>query len=271
MKAGKIFFIFLAFFFSNSVFALQTPQRKINTDNFQKIVRPQAKIILNQFYNLLDKISPEQSEMIAVKQSIVDAKTNWDHWLKHCGELAADCPSKLEAVHQDMIRIERLVLILQKKTFKLNANLKSHEIDSRIDLVDTLDEMSNQSFHLLNAIEMQMIRSVTPEPQYAANYLEISQNLHFMQVDAERSFLGGLSDELQPHFDFVWNNFLKDLERYVVIESKQSVFAQRVEDFNLSWNAFYSKMISENFAIPEGSKPYLQTIHQTWNGILRQL
>lgn len=271
MKARKIFLIFLAFCFSTSLHALTSPQRKINGDNFQKVVRPQARIILTQFYNLLDKISPEQSEMIAVKQSILDAKINWETWLKHCSELAADCPRKLEDVHRRMIHVERLVLNLQKKTFTLNSTLKSHEIDSRIDLIDTLDEMSNQSFQLINAIEMQTIRSATPEAQYTPHYLEIGQNLHFMQVDAERSFLGGLSDELQPHFDFVWNHYLKDLERYVVVEGKQMVFSQRVEDFNLSWNAFYSKMIGENFAIPEGSRPYLQIMHQTWNGILRQL
>lgn len=230
-----------------------------------------ARTILSQFYNLLEKISPEQSEMIAIKQNITEVQILWDSWLRSCGELNNECPSRLSDVHARLIRVEKLVLNLERKSYTLSKTLMSHEIDSQIDLMDTLDEMSNQCFLLLNAVETQLVNSGIPNPQKNGQYAEFSATLHFMHLDAERSFLNGLSDNLQPHFDFVWNTFLKDLELHVVIEGRSAYFAQRVEEFNINWNVFFSKMTSENFPIPEGSRPYLQNMHQSWNGILRQL
>lgn len=271
MKARKIFTIFLAFLFSASAFSANLFERKITNENFQRTVRPQARIILTQFYNLLEKISPEQNEMIAVKQSITSVQITWNSWRQNCSTPSLECETKLDEVHRRLMYVERRILQLQRTHFTLKKTMRSHEADSLIDTIDTLDEMGNQCFLLLNIIENHRINQNLPPSKKIAADVQITKALHFMSLDAERSFLSGLSDELQPHFDFVWNNYLRDLERYVLIEGNLRFFTQRIEDLNLSWNTFFAKMTSENFVIPEGTRTYIQTMHQSWNGILRQL
>lgn len=273
MMARRILiFILLASLWTDLSFGA-SPQykRKVTPENFQRTVRPLARTILGQFYSLLEKISPEQSEMIAVKQNIAELQILWNSWLRNCGELSSDCPNRLTEVHSRLIRVDKMILNMERKSYTIGKTPMSHEIDSQIDLMDTLDDMSNQCFLLLNAVEMQLINSGIPNPQKNAQYAEFSASLHFMHLNAERNFLNGLNDTIQQHFDFVWNTFLKDLELHVVIEGRSTYFAQRVEEFNINWNVFFSKMTSENFPIPEGSRSFLQNMHQNWNGILRQL
>jgi len=272
MKARKIIFlIFLAFSFCFSSYAYTPPPRKVNSDTFNRNVRPLSRNMLAQFYNLLEKISPEQREMIALKQNITQTKVLWDSWPTNCGELSHECSNRLEEIHRRLMRIEKMVLFLERKSYTLNKNLLNHEVDSHLDLMDTLDEMSNQCFQLLAAIEIQLINNSNAQAKDTPKYADLSATLNFMNLDAERSFLNGLSDNLQPHFDFVWNTFLKHLELYVIIQGRPQYFAARVDEFNINWNVFYSKMTSENFALPEGTRFYLQSMHQNWNGILRGL
>ncbi len=272
MKASLILFLFMLASFS-PLWAAQPRSiaRKVTADNFQRNTRPLAKTILNQFYDLLEKISPEQSEMIYVKQNLTEIQLLWNSWLKNCAQGNGDCSNRITDIHRRLIKIEKFILALERKNTTLKKGLHGHEVDSRIDLMDTLQEMSNQCFVLLNTVETQLIQSDFIIPAKKFYYTRFSNTLHLMSLDAERSFLNGLSDTLQPHFDSVWNSFFKDLERYVVIDGRVDLFAQRVEEWNLTWNAFFAKMTGENFTIPDGTKFYLQSIHQNWNGILRPL
>ena len=269
-----LLFLFLCRFFSMEIPAYSyfhfNPE-KINLTNnqFLRWVRPQTRKIVHEFYAILKRIDSIHGDLIKIKNDILKLHIEWKKWEKECAVFQADCRERLKEYYRVVRHVDIAILKLQKNLFKIKRSNPPEKIDARISLALQLDQLANLNYQMIHLFEKLLITENT------VYYVSLtSENLHQKLlykalIISELTITGQLNKKIKDDFDFLWSNFIKDLERFVYLESRKNFLVERLENLNIAWNSFNMRVSKGRDKLPNNTDSIVKTMHSRWNSILK--
>jgi hypothetical protein len=254
---------------SDNTFFQQEKRAYISPENFKNYVRPQVKSIIQEYYAMAARLGPLQADLLEVKNKIFDLKWKWMTWYQECQKISYPCTARLHDFYATSRNIDIMVLQLQKNAFILNNTLDNLHINTVILLSHSLDRISNLNYTFLHHLEEILITANTQyfKPFSSSDYL--TPILHEMHLTSEETINGGLEKNVRENFDYIWANFIKKLEEYVVLKEQSNYIPDRLDELNLAWNSFHTKISSRDYKLPGHILASAATIRDRWNSIIK--
>ncbi|MEI8346092.1 MAG: hypothetical protein WCG27_01395 [Pseudomonadota bacterium] len=254
---------------SYTTFFVKEKPPSLSQENFQNYIRPQIKSIVQEFYQLLAKLSLLQGDLIEVKNKIFDLGLQWGEWRLKCKKITPECNDKMHTFYAMARNIDIMALQLQKKAFSLDIDVDNAKINTVILLSHSLDTISNYNYIILHYLEEVLITSNTNYFDQLSPTDLITPLLHEMLLASEDTITGQLEKNLRENFDYIWANFIKKIEEFIIVKNQKNYVIDRLDELNLSWNSFHTKIVSRDYKLPGYALIAAATMRDRWNSILK--
>ena len=257
--------------FGYSYFHFDAAKINLTNDQFYRWVRPQTQKIVNEFYYILKRIDSIHGSLIAIKSEILKLHIAWGKWEKECIIPQPDCHDRIREYYQTVRKLDGTILKTQNNVFKIAQSKIDDKIDSRISLASQLDELANLNYRMIHIFEEILI---TGNTIYHVPFKPENPQRKILQralIVSELTITGQLDKKIKEDFDFLWTNFIKDLERFVYMESRKDFLIKRLESLNIAWNSFNMRVSKGRDKLPRNTDPIIKTMHGRWNSILKIL
>lgn len=271
-----IFFLFFCFISTNvngyQYYYFDAKKIKTSKESFYRYIRPQIRNIVLEYYHILKKVSPVPNNpilgnLININKQILALNVDWNKWIKKCEKVTPECYTLLKKFYSNSRKLDYNILSQQGQ--KLEMNVKDSKIDNLLNLSHSLDRLSNLNYRNLHRVEEMLIVANTSYYWRGANKRRFNHQLYEMQLIAETILTCILDDEYINEFEFLWSNFIKYMEIYVIIGRNQNYLVNNLASFNLAWNSFHMKMTKGNVSTPVGFVTTIKLMHNRWNSILK--
>ena len=238
---------------------------------FSRWVHPQVRNIVHEFYTILKKIDGIHGGLIEIKNKILKVTLHWEEWKKTCLPLLPPCHGQLKQSYETMRQVNVLIGPLQRELFHIPPSTISEKIDARIHLAFQLDRLATFSYQILHLLEGMMMSTRIPyaHPPPPPSEDPFGQLLHNMLLTSELTITGQVDKKIKEEFDYLWANFIKVLELYVVFKRQKDYLVKGLETFNISWNSFHMKLSKDHNKLPRHLLNTLKIMHGRWNSILK--
>lgn len=254
----RILIIFLLSL-STSVFA----QKNIGRDSFMVNVRPVLNGIIGDFYQMVTLFPEFPKEIIPVIQEL-DSLTHLKDGLKEtCPRTIGNpCKQSINAIREKLQKIRGLTVILishQKMAHSLHLNSLAGlriitEFDTEVEEVKGL--LDNSAF---------LISASIPQKRETYFILKELDELSTMLSLAVVEYIPFMYKEDFRHFFF---NFVHPIQQQITKNNNHEFVNKNLTSLNFSINLL-NQTLTKKKKTPEGMGPYLATLHNRWNSILR--
>jgi hypothetical protein len=253
-------FLFLFLFFTNISFA----QHSISSQNFQVNVRPVLSGILNDFYQMIVLFPDVPRDLVEIIEDI-------DHLSDQKDALLKECPRLLEK--KCLPQIDGLRKKLKAMSIDTFSLLKHQNISSSLYLTNIAGLRVISDFQ-------ESLESLQGKLDNAAFALKADVNPRqetypfIKQVDELGTYASLALVEFIPftykedfrHFFF---SFVQPIQIQLGKSISYEFMNRNVTSLNFAINLLNQSLTKRNKKTPEGMGPYLATIHNRWNSILR--
>lgn len=239
-------------------------QRSLSQETFRNNVRPGLSGIINDFYQMISLFPDYPQELIPLVEEanrIYESKEN----------LKTHCPRVLnEACFPDIRQIQERLNALTNKAMKTRATMRMSsspyfgnlaglrilgEFEAKLEMVKGI--FDNKSFF----IKAKIIEKKETYP-LLRDLDELSTLLSLAIVE----FIPFTYKEDFRHFYF---NFVHPIELNINKRQNYEFLNRNVNSLNFTLNLLNMNLTKRNKKTPEGMAPFLNTIHNRWNSLLR--
>lgn len=240
----------------------------ISQERYQNQYRPQIRLIIDQYYSFIASASPifgkdlEEMQNLAVKIAM-----DWKSKSANCKSDRANC--NLSSLYKEANSLDQLILGLQEK-FWVHIKPK-YDADTLIKVSKYLDEVMIINYKLMHKIEEIHVLSNNFNKPKASAFDEIALIQRNQENNTINLFFNILPEKLKPDFNNLYFNFIKPLEHHAIMENANELLAANIYEYNIILNAFNMNLTKGDIPLTREQSAFLQTIHQTWNSILRSL
>lgn len=251
--------LLILFFLIPSVHA----QRSLNRENFMVNVRPVLNGILSDFHQMITLFPDFPKELIPVMEELDTLTTDKENLRETCPSIiTVKCKDQINSLREKLSKIRALslnLLMAQKMSSSLHINALSGqrlvtEFDTELEEVKGL--IDNTSFLLAAQI---------PDKRETYNLLKELDELNTMLSLATVEYIPFLYREDFRHFFF---NFVHPLQLQISKNKNYEYLNRNVNSLNFAINLL-NMQLTKRKKTPEGMAPYLATMHNRWNSILR--
>lgn len=239
-------------------------QRSLSQEAFRANVRPVLSGILNDFYQMITLFPDYPKEIIPLIEEIDLLSENKEN-------LRAHCPRVLnEACFADIRQLQERLSELSVKMIKTRAQLKMStslylgnlaglrlldEFEAELESVKGM--FDNKSF---------FIKAKISEKKETYPLIKELDELSTLMSLAVVEFIPYTYKEDFRHFYF---NFVHPIEINISKNQNFEFLNRNVNSLNFTLNLLNMNLTKRNKKTPEGMAPYLATIHNRWNSLLR--
>lgn len=253
-----------------SYFHFQDKNIHLEDSTFRRYIRPQVRSIVSEYYHLLKKKHSLLGEMVQVKNYILTMLVDWE-------EEKDICPAKLDSCHE---RVRTFFHTARKLQIKLNQihglgfkdllqKNKERDIESALSLQKTIDDISIRNYKLLHYLEELLITVDTDHAPNRFHRQKIRPLLNEMLVLGEIGITSLLPSPFRQDFDFIFTNYMKLLEKYVILNRDKKYLINNLEQLNIAWNGFHMKMTKGNTKLDRSYLQIISIMHNRWNSVLK--
>lgn len=257
----KLFALTLTVLLGSSTSFAQKPLTK---ESFQVSVRPVLNALVDDFYQMVTLFPDYPRELNPVVKEMSDLGLEKENLLALCPRtVGPKCLSTIDALRTKLSSINQQTLVLlrsERPASSLYINSMGgmrliNQFHSLLTL--TKGKLDNSSF-LIRA----QIRDQKDSHQIVKELDELKSYLALAVVE----FIPFTYREDFRHFFF---NFVHPVEQHVSQKRNHEFFYRNIDSMNFSLNLLNMNLTKRNKKTPEGMGPYLNTIHNRWNSILR--
>lgn len=239
-------------------------QRSLSQEAFRSNVRPVLSGILNDFYQMISLFPDYPKDIIGLVEEL-------DRLAESKENLRAHCPRVLaEKCFPDIRQLQDRLGNLSAKMIKTRANMKMSsanylgnlaglrvlsEFEAKLE--DVKGVMDNKSFFIK--------AKITEKKQTTPLILDLDELGTLMSL-AVVEFTPFTYKEDFRHFYF---NFVRPIEININKNQNYEFLNRNVNPLNFALNLLNMNLTKRNKKTPEGMGPYLNTIHNRWNSLLR--
>lgn len=236
---------------------------------FKNYVLPQVKNISSEFYLFLRKLDPVNNDIINLKLDIQSLYYSWDDLIDPCSKQLDQCQKDLSKFYKQAGSIDKRITSLQAQQL-LAGVTDNFMIDNRLNLTHILYELANLNYRLIHRIEAMLVKRTSQQENFATELkFDLQPIIQEMKLTSELMLTSLLNEQLRDNIHFVYMNFIKLLEDFVVRKEDKNYMITRLEETNIAWNSFHMKITkgNESGAIP--NQNIINGIHSRWVGILK--
>lgn len=254
----RIFVLFLLLT-SQAAFA----QRSLNRESFMVNVRPVLNGILNDFYQMVTLFPDFPKEMGPLIQEMDSLTPDKEILRETCPRvLEAKCKDTLNSLRQKLQKIRGLsldVLTQQKMSSALYLNaLSGHRLLTQFDneLEEIKGQLDNSSF---------LMTAQIPNRRETYTILKELDELNTLISLAIVEYIPFTYKDDFRHFFF---NFVQPIQLQISKNKNYEFLNRNVDNLNFAINLL-NMTLTKRKKTPEGMGPYLATMHNRWNSLLR--
>lgn len=238
-------------------------QRSLNRESFMVNVRPVLNGILNDFYQMVTLFPDFPKEMVPLIQELDNLTEDKETLRETCPRLIeVKCKVTLTSLRTKLQKLRALsldVLTQQKMSSALYLNaLSGTRLLTQFDneLEDIKGKLDNASFlmtaQIPNKVETYTILKDLDELNTFVS-LAIVEYIPFVYKDDFR------------HFYF---NFVQPIQLQISKNRNYEFLNRNVDNLNFAINLL-NMTLTKRKKTPDGMGPYLATMHNRWNSLLR--
>lgn len=238
-------------------------QRTIGRDTFMINVKPALNSILNDFYQMIE-IFPEFPKNLTAILKELDTLTSDKEALKSsCPRtINANCLTNLNALRTKLSKIRSLSFQLisesnQSKSHYI-SNLSGQRLISEFD-----SEVEEVKGHLDNA-SLFLAAGVKNKKETFSIIKELDELNTILSI-AVVEYVPFYYKEDFRHFFF---NFVHPLQQQISKNNNFEFLNRNINSLNFSINLL-NQTLTKKKKTPEGMAPFLTTIHNRWNSVIR--
>ena len=246
---------------------------KLHPSHFHYFIIPQLKKMTKEYHLILKKLHPSQQYLIKFKKDINQMLVTLESFKVSCQKKSKEssCQQNIEIFLEQAQKIDHLIAHLRKEQ-KMFIFLKSqNKIQDFIHLFRVLNQIEIENYKLMHQLERY---SITVHTHYffpPKSNDELTVHLHKMLYHSEVIQNLLLEEKLKQDFNFVWHNFFKPIESYIVIKKNSSFLLRDLESLNIAWNTFHMKITKGNHNLPKKINSLAKIMHNRWNSVLKKI
>jgi ABC-type antimicrobial peptide transport system permease subunit len=212
-------------------------------------------------------MDPLQGSSIHFKNRIHQIKSKWEKGIKNCQiSKKTSCKDVLTKLHQDLRNSDKKTFALMKKKIK-NGKIK---VEAKFRLNEELGKILNLNYKILHLIEENLILYSQNQGRLPQKKLDrIDYLLQRIFTHAGNTLTLFLESKLKKNFEFLWVNFIQNLETKIIYEKNSPYLLTRLGDLNIAWNSFHMKISKGEYKLTKSSRKILKNMHSRWNSILK--
>lgn len=239
-------------------------QNKISPQAFQVNVKPVLAGIVNDFYQMVALFPDVPRELIDIIDDLDGLSEQKNGLLKDCPRLLEDkCLSGIDALRSKLRSLDLKTISLirkqgQSQSLHLTSLSGKRVIDDFQECLESLKaKLDNISF---------MIKAHVPLRQETSPLIK--------QVDELNTFTSLALVEYVPYtykedFRHFYFSFVYPIQLQMGKSQNHEFMNRNLTSLNFALNLLNMNLTKRNKKTPEGMAPYLATIHNRWNSILR--
>lgn len=240
----------------------------MSNESFRRYAKPQMRSIINEFFHILKKVSPESEPVINIRRNLRQLYLESVELTKFCDQRDIALNDKCATQIKDF---SRKLKLFESMLYKNISNYKL--IDDRIDdsiafnvLLQELVLSNSKVNHHFD--EFKMLRG-TDFQRYSKAPIHIERIIHdsLKVVDLKLNIL--VLHEYRVEFDNVWTSFIRVLEQRILLPNDKDYLLNNLERLNIDWNSFHKNMTKGNYDIPLSKVKVTNIMHNRWNQILK--
>lgn len=239
-------------------------QRKLSQEAFQVNVRPVLSGILSDFYQMISLFPDFPREVVGLAEQMDDFTADKEI-------LRSSCPRQLDEKCLETIESMRgKISTLQDKTLAMLLRLKPsstahlsslaglrviYEFHSQLELVK--GQLDNSSFLIKGKIKSRH------------HTFPLIRQLDELSTLISLSLVEFIPYQYQVDFRHFYFNFVHPVQLHKSKNQNYEFLNRNINSLNFSLNLLNMNLTKRNKKTPEGMAPYLATIHNRWNSLLR--
>lgn len=239
-------------------------QRRLSQEAFRSNVRPVLSGILNDFYQMIALFPEYPRDIISLVEELERLAESKENLKSHCPRVLE------EKCFPDIRQLQDRLANLSQRMIKTRANMRMSsanylgnlagmrvlgEFEAKLE--DVKGVMNNKSFFIKAKI------NVKKETYPLIRDLDELGTLMSLAVVEFTPFT---YKEDFRHFYF---NFVRPIEINISKNQNYEFLNRNVNSLNFTLNLLNMNLTKRNKKTPEGMAPYLATIHNRWNSLLR--
>lgn len=251
-----------------SFYAIKKSDIKMSNESFRRYARPQLKSIINEYFHVLKKVSPESSPIISLRRNLYQLYLESVELTKSCDQVELKENEKCETQIKDF---SRKLKLYESKLYTELSNFKiiTDRIDDSIafhSLMKNLVLSNAQVNHYYD--EFKMLRG-TDFQRYSKMPFQIEKIIYDSMEIVDLRIHTLVPFKYRVEFDNVWSSFVKVLEQRILTPNDKNYLLENLERLNIDWNSFHKNMTKGNYDIPLTKVKVTNIMHNRWNSVLK--
>lgn len=242
----------------------------LTSHTFFRYVRPQIRNIVNEYFFVIKQYVPAKANLINLRQKILKLSTIWEDKKNttKCLNRSPECKDLLKITYQRSGLIDREIFkLLKGNHFKHKKNHHA-DMDNKLNLYANIYGLSNLNFTILRILEKHLIMLDTPYDN-SFNSFYLKDLLRRLLVLSEVSLISSIKTNVGKEFDFLWANFIKQLENQILIKKNPLFLMKNLKDLNITWNSFHRNLTKSKSNLTKTDLKVIKIMHNRWNSILK--
>ncbi len=239
-------------------------QRSLSQEAFRGNVRPVLSGIINDFYQMISLFPDYPRELIPLVEEVNGIYENKENLKSHCPRVLNDqCFPDIRQIQEKLnslsIRAMKARATMRMSSSPYLGNLGGlrvlGEFEAKLEMVKGI--FDNKSFFIKARIsEKKETYPLLLELDELSTLLSLAV-VEFIPYHYKEDF---------RHFYF---NFVHPIELNINKRHNYEFLNRNVSSLNFTLNLLNMNLTKRNKKTPEGMAPYLNTIHNRWNSLLR--
>lgn len=245
--------------FSTSVFA----QKSIGRDAFMVNVRPVLNGIIGDFYQMVSLFPDFPKDLVPLVETAEGLTIDKENLRTSCPRsIDKKCKEQIENIRQKLQKMKSQSMTLlanQKVSEALHINTLAGQrliAEFDVELEEVKGELDNSSFFMA---------AVIPQKKETFAVLKELDELNTLLSLAVVEFIPFMYKEDFRHFFF---NFVNPIQQQISKNNNHEYVNRNITSLNFAINLL-NMTLTKKKKTPEGMGPYLSTMHNRWNSILR--
>jgi hypothetical protein len=239
-------------------------EKKISEQTFQTFIRPALSGILNDFYQMIVLFPEFPKELVDILDDLSSLSMDKE-------ALREKCPQLLTVVCQENITT------LRKKLSELKV--KSTKLIGHQKMSPTLPLNTLSGIRMTNdfLLELEQVKGLLDNsslmikaqvPNRRESHL-IIKHLDQMNTYLSLTLVEYIPFPYKEDFRHFYFNFIHPIQQQIASSKNYEFLNHNVNSLNIAINLLNMNLTKRNKKTPEGMGPYLNLIHNRWNGLLR--
>ena len=239
-------------------------QRSLSQEAFRANVRPVLSGILNDFYQMITLFPDYPKEIIPLVEEVDRLAENKENLRGHCPRVLND------SCFPDIRQIQDRLGELSRRMMKARAQMKmsSAMYLGNLSGMRVLDEFEAKLENVKGIFDNKsfFIKARITEKKETYPLIRELDEINTLMSLAVVEFIPFTYKEDFRHFYF---NFVHPIEINISKNQNYEFLNRNVNSLNFTLNLLNMNLTKRNKKTPEGMGPYLNTIHNRWNSLLR--